>query len=673
MTTDGNYIVKQINTIDIPQIIKGIGAPLMGEASSGSLGSVQFYYDTNYFYTVGQGGGVIYRSKVNDIINGEYHGYAQPGGQAEFFASIYPTPINGYYYNFSVIDDLGGDQGGDVWRAPANNPMAWYSTGITTPSDATFPMIYNDGTNIYLIGGTVGFAAVNTIDVAAVSNPLSWTASGNTLPGNRVNAPLITEGTTIYMYGGIDETTTEVDTIYSADTSDPTTWTNLGSLLPVPLQGAAAYNDGTYIWLFGGSTTGDTPVNTIYRATVGAPTSFTSVGTIPSAIKNLRFFVQGSYAYLFNNTSGPVVYRASLSDLTTWTTIEYYVNALATAVRASHNITIDNTMYMFGGITTGTTAINTIQTANTTNPLRWTNSGSTLPANLAGGQLIKTKNYMYIISGEGTTGNVYRATLAAPTTWSSVSSSGPTRPYGQALIVNGNLFYLGGESAPGTPVTTVMRALFDTESSPTGNLIGWKSAGPPYFIMALPIALSRFTLIVAGNYAYILGGYTTGPTMNTTIYRLDLDNINTGWVSVGGLSNPMVNSTLVLVNNMAYVVSGGPTTGFTTTDDYVAYASLTALANGDATFTEVNTASQAFAESMPAVVDNNIYFIGGRSSTNGVKTIYRTFYKTPYVLISPKVPEAVHSLPAIDSKSGALGSYTSFQRTGLYPWRVTDI
>lgn len=682
MTTDGNYNVKYINSINIPQIIKGIAPYAMGDSLVASgIGRVQFYYNSSNFYTVSESNNYLYKAPISDIMNGNIIQSAQPGGQNNFFASVYPTEINGYFYNFSTRDDSGVGAGGNIWRAPVDNPTAWYNTSTATPSNASQPMIYNDGTNIYIIGGFLASTATNKIDTTTVSDPLTLSASANTLPAARAGGAIVKVGSTLYMYGGYSSGGAEVDTIFSASTSDPTTWTNLGSLLPVPLQSAAVYNDGTYVWLFGGYTTGNTAVNTIYRAAVATPTSFSSVGTLPAAMANLGVFVYNSNMYLVGYSSGNIVYRAALASLTSWTTLRTYVFALDTAVRSSHSVVIGDYAYLYGGITSGTTNISTIQYAPITSPLEWTASASTLPAGLACGQLIKTKNYIYLLGSNGTTGNVYRAAVATPTTWSlyGTAGSGPAYPYGSSLISNGYVFYLGGESSVGTPVTAVSRAAINSSSTTSGDIVGWINTSSAYLTMVLPIALSRFSLIVAGDYVYILGGYTTGPVVNTDIYRINLNKVNTGWVNVGSLSQAIISGTTVLINNVAYIVGGGATTALTSTDDYVTYAKLSDLANGICSFTQENTGTQAtgtaisFAEASTIVINNEIYFIGMRTATDGLKYIYKTIYKYPHTLISPKVPEATNSLPTVDLKSGALGSYTSYQRTGLLPWLMSDL
>lgn len=682
MTTDGNFNVKYVNNISIPQIIKGISTPLMGEAKlANNIGRVQFYYDSKNFYSIGEASNKLFIAPITEIINGNLIIAGQPGGENKMFASVYPTEINGYFYNFSVRNQAGTGQGGNIWRAPVTNPTAWYDTSVATPSNMTQPMIYNNGTTIYIIGGFVSgtvSTAINTTLVSGVTTNLA--TSANTLPAARVGGTIVQVGSTLYMYGGMNAASTIVDTVFSASTSDPTTWTNLGSLLPVPLVSSSSYNDGTYVWLFGGITTGSTEVNTIYRAAVATPTSFSSVGTIPAVQGNIGIFVYGTNMYLIGYQpsigGGPKIYRAALSSLTSWTQLRSYDIALGTAVRSAHSAIVGNYVYLYGGINTGTTKITTIQSAPIATPLEWTTSSDVLPSGLASGQLIKTKNYLYLIGADGTTGNVYRAAITAPTTWSAYSASGPAYTYGKALISNGNVFYMGGETAVGTPVSTMMKAVINSSSTVSGDILGWAGQEAVYFPMALPIALSRFSLIVSGNFVYILGGYTTGPTVNYNIYRLNIDSISTSyleWVNMGNLSQAVIDGMVVLINNMVYIVGGGSDAALTATDDYVTYASLSDLANGICSFSQENSAGVSLAEAATTVINNEVYFIGGRLAATTLKYIYKTIYKSSHTLISPIVPEATNSLPTVDLKTGAIGSYTSYQRTGLLPWLVSDL
>ncbi len=666
MTNDGNFNINNLNTVEIPIIANAITYPGMSSHGIHAYSHMTYFYDSNYFYTNGQDLGGFYRAPIDDIFNGEQILNSQPGAYAELINYIHPTPINGYYYGFCTSDAFGIDIGGEIFRAPEDQPLCWYQTGTSTFNDVSKPMVYVNGTHIYLIGGRLSGSPVDTIDYAPLSTLVF--VNGGTLPAERLNGTIVTVGSTIYMYGGVDLSETDIDTIYSASTATPDVWTDTLDTLPAPLHGAAGYNDGTYIYLFGGNS-GGVDVNTIYRAPVGTPTTFTSVGTIPATGKNFEVFVQGAYLYLL----GPARYRAALADLLTWTTV---ANELSYAVRESNIFTIDDTIYAVGGYTDSSavevTKTDKIQTASTSNPLQWTDLGAVLPTTLGGGQLIKTRNYLYMFAA-GTGGNYYKASVSAPAVWTLAGTNGPTTKNGRVMVFNGEVYYIGGDFAPGVASQYILSAGIDSSSSPTGDIsFSWKEDSSSYHDMALPIGLTRFALIASGQYVYVLGG-STGAAMNTTIYRNDMLNSNEGWVLVGSLGSPLVDSTVVVINNYVYLLGGGPTVARTTSDNYCTSASMSDLANGVANFVEEDSAGLVNTEAGATVVDDNVYFFGGRSATAATKTINRTYVKATHALILPRTPETTHSIPTIDLKSGALGSYTSYQRTGLLPWVVTDI
>lgn len=669
MTNDGNFNINNLNTVKIPAITKGIQSPYPSYGGVSAFPRVQFYYDSTYIYMypIYDDGGK--RALVNDVGNAEFIVNSQVGGYNECMCSVYPEAINGYFYNFSICDEFGQSGGGAIFRAPVGEPMAWYNTGLTTGLDSTHPMMYSNGTNIWLIGGVDSAESpITSVYVAATATPTSFASAVYVLPAARVNGTIVTVGSTIYMYGGYDGATT-VNTIFSAPTSDPANWTDTAATIPALLQGCAGYNDGTYIYLFGGEDETTTLVDTIYRAPIGTPTVFSPVGTIPVAHKNMGFFVNGLYAYLL---ADEVVFRALLTDLLTWTALAVGQDALALDVRSSHVIKTDETIYMIGGWTDATSLDSTktdhIQSASVTNPLIWTDLGALLPAALGGGQLIKTKNYYYIIGASST--NYYRAPVADPTDWDLAGTDGPSASRGRALIHDGQLYYIGGQFIVGTPSPYMMSCTIDSSSSPAGSLSPWKSHEALYHNMTLPISLASFALIVSGNYVYVLGGFTTGPTANYNIYRNDLNDVNEGWVLIGTTGNPSVDATVVVINNYVYVIGGGSTVG--TSDDIILCASMSELANGVANFVEENTAGAFMAEAAATTVNDDVYFFGGRTATAATDLAYRTTLKSEHVLIMPKVPETVHSIPTIELKSGALGSYSSFQRTGILPWLVTD-
>lgn len=272
----------------------------------------------------------------------------------------------------------------------------------------------------------------------------------------------------------------------------------------------------------------------------------------------------------------------------------------------------------------------------------------------------------------GITGNDYRAALNAPTTWTAALSTGPTRTHGKGVIVDDQFWYLGGETAAGTPVVTCSRAVIQE-----GEIVDWKhNPASAYLSFALPIELSRFSLIQAGDFIYILGGYTVGSLMNSNIYRIQKNRLAgssgfTTWINVGTINNPMVESSVAIINNMAYVIGGGPNTSFNTADNYVLSASMTDLANGIVSFREENTATVSKAGAAATCINNVLYLYGGRLTSNGSTNVARNMGYAIHTLISPLVPESTTSLPTIDLKTGSLGSYSAFQRLGMLPWLIT--
>lgn len=669
MTTDGNFNINNLNTVKVPAVTTGVQGPYIAGSGNDPYDKTQFYYDDTYFYSYPVFDSAGYRARVNDIYNGEQILHSQIGGYTDAVTLMYPHAIGGYYYGFGSIDEFDIIQGGTIWRAPIGEPMAWYNTGSTT-DDRAFAMIYVDDTDMYLIGGLDSADAVlATTRTAAISAPLTWSA-GTALPAERANGTLVVVGSTIYMYGGVDVTPLAVNTIWSASTAAPDVWTDTTDTIPAQLYGMAGYNDGTYVWLFGGEDETNTLVNTIYRAPVGTPTTFTSVGTIPAAKKNLQFYANGIYGYLFYEG---VIYRALLSDLTTWTTLSNYIDALAVDVRCSHVLRTDTHVYMIGGYTDSSaldaTKTDHIQSATVTNPLEWTDLGAILPADIAAGELIKTKNFYYIIGADG--GNYYSAPVATPTVWTLAGTDGPSSPRGRAMIHDGQLWYIGGEFILGTSSGFITSCTIDSSSVPAGDLSPWKGHESVYHNMTLPVVLSRFALVKSGCYAYVLGGCSSA-VMNTKVYRINLNDVNFGWVEVATIGNPKVDACVAVINNFVYIIGGGPNATFNTVDDYVLSCSMSDLANGNANFIEENTGAGIAAEASATVINDDIYFIGGRFTTAAGDSILRTTLRSDHVLVLPRVPETSHSLPTIDLKSGNLGTYSSFQRTGLLPWLVSD-
>lgn len=669
MTTDGNFLAKNYNKIKIPTVNTSIQA--LSVLSSPTFAAPSIYYNTKNIFMINQGTNVVYEGKRLSPLNLFFHKNSQVGGQSDFISVYYSDLIGDYFYAYGTKDDLGGYSSAKIYRAHKDTPTNWAYTGADLDTGSVDGLVYSDSGGIFVIGGTgTGNTVLDSIDTATLAAPTTFTTSVNVLPAPRVFGMLAKVGTDLYLYGGSADGTVSENTIYSSTTADPTTWVDTTDTLPIPIHSGTVYVDNSYVWIFGGNdSTGAGQLNTIYRAPIGTPTTFTSVGTLPYAIDGAKVFVSGTDLYLIGSSlSGSGAQKASLSDLTTWTS----VNTVLSQSSANGMLILDSeNVYILGGANSSGTAVNVIQSASKINPVEFANEVNTLPDALVGGELIKTSDYYYIIGGNAATGDVYRADLADPTTWTKFAASGPIRTFGKAVIVEDQLWYLGGETA-GVPETNCTRA-----SIQDGALIGWiDNPGSAYLAFALPIALSRFSLIEAGDYIYILGGRTTS-AMNYNIYRVQKNRMagSSGfstWLTVGSINNPMIESSVAIINNTAYIIGGGPNTSLNSSDDFVLSANMTDLANGKASFNEENIATYAKSGACITVIDNNLYLYGGRLTSNGTTNIARNMGYSTHTLVSPIVPESSTSLPTIDEKTGALGSYSSFQRTGMLPWLISN-
>jgi len=681
MTYSGNFDTNRSTTVSIPSILHGINQSSLNSYNLNV--PLQYCYDNNgnvYFIQNNN----IFTSKFGGILNSSTQGYSLINDSTTgVISSVYPNSINGYFYSFSIASAFAGGASAPIFRASVKNPTVWISAGSSGGNN--FPGVYVDSNNIYLLGGNNNLSPTNASSVsssaiyrASVSNPLSFSNVGN-LPAVKDSSTVFKVGSTIYVIGGY-ASSVKSNTIFTANTSNPLSWTVSGSVLPTLGGFCDVYNDGNYIYLFNEGTT------SIYRAPVSSPTNFTLYTTLASGSANMAYprvvvDTVAGYLYLFDS----YVQKASLSDLSTWSIVS---GNLATAVRSTHILKDSDKIYALGGFTTGSSTTNVIQSAPVNNPVDWKNETTSLLDAIGGGELVITSGYYNIIGGNGNTGYVYTASVGSPTSWTR-TSGGPPYTRGKACIVGGFLFYLGGESG-GTPTNKIYRCSIDSGNS---DYISndWRTAVSGGWTTSLPIALSRFALVRSGAYLYLIGGITSSSTMNAAIYRTNVANLvrvssstrGSYWVQVGNLNSPMVDPSVVIVNNYVYIVGGGPDGNFNSTNNGIAYASMSDLANGQAIFTEESTATSgldnistqrvSFAESKSFISNDHVFFFGGRSnsSTDANDSIYKTTFSSTHILTNPKTNQGIHPIPTID-KYGAIGSYSTFQRTGYLPWLVYD-
>lgn len=658
MTYDGSLKVTNTNPVKIPSVkTLNYGTTLTASDSPPS----HLWKDADYFYVTSFG--TVYSSLATDPANFTID---ESSGLGVYFCYVTENAIGSYFYAFGTTTDLGGPAtNGLIYRAHITTPSAWVSTGSSIAVNSNAGSLYVDNTYVWIFGGIDG-GTYDTVQRATLADPLTWTDVGSLAIGVSYGA-LAVVGANLYLYGGVDDTTTSRDVIQTATVADPTTWTDTLAVIPATLDAATSYVDGTTIYLFGGHDGGLT-INEIYTAPIGTPTvmSLEAGSNLGDSGARGHVMVDSPYLYLITTIG---LQRAELTDLiTTWETVN---NTLAVATTHACSAIVGDNIYVFGGRSSAAAALDTIQTATVSNPTYFTDlSPVVLPAAIQGGQIIKTSLYLYILGGNGVTGSYYRAALSAPTTWTLVSTGGPNVPHGRALVQGNYVYYFGGEITAGMDTTSIVwrGAIQNGEISDDSWII--TSANFP---TGFP-SLARFNLVVSGEWAYVIGGYSES-SMNTSVYRANMNQLvkSTAWLNVGTIPTPFADSTVIPISNGVYLVGGSSSVALTSHDDQAIYASMTDLANGIAMFTTENTFSAAiFAGAEPVCVDDVVYVYGTKNGNNGSNFILRTHAYSEHLLAMPNIPESRNGMVTIDTRSGSLGTYNSFQKTGMLPWLVTN-
>lgn len=257
---------------------------------------------------------------------------------------------------FSGIGGGGSGATAAVYAASTSNPLAWVNTGASS-GDRFSAMSTVAGGYVYLLGGSGDTGNPSSATYRApVSNPTSW-AGASGLPSGLGASQAVVIGNNVFLFGGTSGGS-GTRNIYAASTTAPTlTWVNTGRLIPEQLFHSQAAVIGDYVYLFGGVSSGIGYRNVIFRAPLADPTNWVNTGaTLPAGLAYSKIFMTGSNIYLIGGAPGGVfaalgpIYRASISDPLTW------VNTgatLPTSLYYHSGTILNNTLYLFGGISAG--------------------------------------------------------------------------------------------------------------------------------------------------------------------------------------------------------------------------------------------------------------------------------------------------------------------------------
>jgi hypothetical protein len=198
-----------------------------------------------------------------------------------------------------------------------------------------------------------------------------------------------------------------------------------------------------------------------------------------------------------------------MSNPTSWSQVSGVVDFF----QGEHQAIIGNKIYHFGGYQNGTLlAHSTIYSASVENPLSWSNTGASIPAGRTHSCLYVSKETGKIIIYGGGDSNaspvpqntIYTASISNPLVWGTAPTTLPGINMGQTLMEAGDWIYLyGGYS--------------------TGSVIWRAHKTNPTVVSNTSYTLTQSLIfscqpIQIGNYAYIFSNWVTNGT-----YRIDIN------------------------------------------------------------------------------------------------------------------------------------------------------
>ncbi len=521
----------------------------------------------------------------------------------------------------------GGLTGGSIgaWASTASGSMTARVSGGSA--------VYNG--YVYWIGGlSIGSTPVSEVSYAPINSNGTIGAWNTTtsLPANRAYPAAVPYNGKLYVYGGYTSGTAALDTVLYADINSNGTlgsWQTAGTTMDTAVCrfGAVAY--GGYLYAVGGATGtvasncgngSATMTNTLQYAPILANgdvgTWTTSSNTFTTARKDPGFAIYGGYAYLSAGTlDGSAGYRdtqiAKLGDngdIGSWRTSS--VQTPSGVYRFGYQA-YGGYLYLSGGTGNMTgTLYAPIYAHGDIGPWR---QSATMATGRHGHGFVLAGGYAYYFGGHDGGSNYLSDTSYAkvdeagtPAAWATTTSLSTSREYNMMFAYNNNIYSLGGATS-GNDGTAIS---YRTSINASGTIGGWSTTN------ALASATAAAGIAVYNGYVYLLGGYNSGGSAQTTVqYSLISNSGNLGtWQTTTSLPVATAGHAATAWNGYLYMLGSG-----TGTSTVVRYAQINP--NDGTIGTWQTTTSFGTARSKAAVHVNAgyLYIYGGGSSVEYAK------------------------------------------------------
>lgn len=521
--------------------------------------------------------------------------------------------------NKSYLDGvLGASTGvtvGDIIAKIDNTtPVGFLKCNGAELDKTTYAALYAAIGDTYTLNGKAGNGKpwqnqydINTENFGEITTVTTMPSLPGVLGGG---ATFVTKNR-VYVFGGFNGSS-HVGTGYMAVINTDGT---LGPWQTVTaLPGTFAYTTAVVVknkvYLLGGYINNTTATANIYVADINADGSIGAWGNgpaLPTATAYSHAFINNNRLYVVGGYSGSPLnglWSVNIKEdgsLGTWVTeanlpVTYYSGSV---------VCIKNRVYMVGGYqnSSASSAIWSAAMNSDGSIGTWSFYGS-LPVTAGLSQVVVTRNVIYLIGGTqngSPSANIYRAIINSDGSIGAWQLQAWTLPavynYGNATIVKGNIYFIGGMGSSSVWNGTVFKGII------TGGMNDYS---------AFYSTAEEQNFMVAGSGKPWQQQYQ----INTT----QTDDI-TGWITDSSvLSTTVSNSSVVVTKNYVYLI-GGMTGVSNTIINTVQYAPI----NSDGTLGSWTTGTNFPINiylSHSAVIGDKVYILGGHNGTNATSNVY---------------------------------------------------
>lgn len=248
----------------------------------------------------------------------------------------------------------------------------------------------------------------------------------------------------------------------------------------------------------------------------------------------------------------------------------------------SQALVTKNRLYLIGGVVTGVPTSNVIYTtidANGDIGATWQSAGF-LPYATSNSQVILTRNRVYLLGGHRESTGASSAILTATVNtdgslaeWSVYGQLPRNIQDGQVVVTKNRVYVMGGHNG-----IDAVRTSHYASVNADGTLGSWISTGD------LPLALTNFQTVTTKSRLYVLGGINAGSNIAAVFScPINIDGSLGAWVANGGiLPTPVKDHQVIVTMGKLHILGGGVATVQTTNisgglNDYSPYYDGTIL------------------------------------------------------------------------------------------------